>query len=213
MDNTPLASGDKAAYKQIAGCYTDEDDDTSSDSSSCSSGGEEIREFVPRPDPATWFISIQNNTKAINDSTHAECSSKLNTAINNTAESTIRKRPATPFNINHIPGTLANKKKQCRSTTKKVEKQLTITHERCGELASVRISAPPGVEVITLSVVSRYTTHALAEDRVDIIPLAASRDLNKFNGIKPSDGIIQKSLSVSNSFLFFSSYYKHMCVI
>ena len=80
-------------------------------------------------------------------------------------------------------------------------KQLTITHERCGEFASVRISVPPGVEVITLSVVksvSRYTTHALAEDRVDIIPLAASRDLNKFNGIKPSDGIIQKSLSVSN---------------
>ena len=98
-----------------------------------------------------------------------------------------------------------------------MEKQLTITHERCGELASVRISVPPGVEVITLSVVkrglSRYTTHALAEDRVDIIPLAASRDLNKFNGIKPSDGIIQKSQSVSNSFLFFSSYYKHMCVI
>ena len=46
--------------------------------------------------------------------------------------------------------------------------------------------------------VSRYTTRALAEDRVDIIPLAASRDLNKFNGIKPSDGIIQKSLSESN---------------
>ena len=203
MDNTPLASGDKAAYKQIAGCYTEEDDDTSSDSSSCSSGGEEIREFVPRADPATWFNSIQNNTKATNDSsTHAECSSKLNTAINNTAESTIRKRPATPFNINHIPETLVNKKKQCKSTTKKVEKQLTITHERCGELASVRISVPPGVEVITLSVVkrglSRYTTHALAEDRVDIIPLAASRDLNKFNGVKPSDGIIQKSLSVSN---------------
>ena len=98
-----------------------------------------------------------------------------------------------------------------------MEKQLTITHERCGELASVRITVHPGVEVITLSVVkrglSRYTTHALAEDRVDIIPLAASRDLNKFNGIKPSDVIIQKSLSVSNSFLFFSSYYKHMCVI
>ena len=221
MDNTPLASGDKTAYKQIAGCYTDEGDDTSGDSSSRSSGGEEIREFVPRPDPATWFNSIQNNTKAINDSsTHAKCSSKLNTANNNTAESTIRKRPATPFNINHIPETLANKKKHCKSTTKKVEKQLTITHERCEELASVRISVsvPPGVEVITLSVVkrglSRYTTHALAEDRVDIIPLAASRDLNKFNGIKPSDGKVyhlmtplQLSASCSN---LYPSDYQHL---
>ena len=125
MHNTPPASGDKAAYKQIAGCYTDEDDDTSSDSSSRSSGGEKIREFVPRTDPATWFNNIQNNIKAINDSsTHAECSSKLNTAINNTAESTIRKRPATPFNINHIPDTLANKKNNANLLLKKWKNNL-----------------------------------------------------------------------------------------
>ena len=37
-------------------------------------------------------------------------------------------------------------------------------------------------------------THALAEDRVDIIILAASRELNKFNGVAPSAGIIQKIL-------------------
>ena len=44
---------------------------------------------------------------------------------------------------------------------------------------------------------SRFTTHALAEDHVDVIPLEPSRDLIKFNGIAPSEGIIRKSLKVS----------------
>ena len=186
-------AGTHTPYKKIADCYSDEEDVTLSEDSP-SEEEDNNTELVPRPDPVTWFNSIQRNIY-----TTPPTSLNTTTSAVQSVSSVIKRRSA-PFNVDYIIPPSKKRK------VEKKERKLTITQERSGELASVRISVPPGVELITLSVVkrglSRFTTHAMAEDRVDVIPLAPSRDLNKFNGIAPSEGIIRKSLKL----IFYYTY-------
>ena len=178
-------AGTHTPYKKIADCYSGEEDVTLSEDS-FSEEEDNNTELVTRPDSITWLNSIQMNL-------YTAPPTPLNTTTSAVQSvSSVIKRPSAPFNVDYI------RPPSKKTKVEKKEKKLTIAQERSGELASVRISVPPEVEVVTLGFVkrglSRLTTHALAED---VIPLAPSRDLNKFNGIAPSESIMRKSLKVS----------------
>ena len=126
-------AGTHTPYKKIADCYSDEEDVPSS-GDSFSAEEDNNTELVPRPDPITWYNNIQRNL-------YTAPHTPLNTttsAVQNV--SSVIKRPPAPFNVDYI--TPPSKK----TKVEKKEKKLTITQERSGELASVGISVPPGVE-------------------------------------------------------------------
>ena len=89
-------AGEHTPYKKIVECYSDQGEDSTVTSSENSSGKEEYNtEYVPRPDPITWFNSIPINTPS--------------SAIPTT--SAANKRPSTPFNVNCVTPPM----EKCRS--------------------------------------------------------------------------------------------------
>ena len=85
-----------------------------------------------------------------------------------------------------------------------VEAKLTVFHERKGEHGLVKVLVPPGVGVVTISLVQRglgkHTEHVVVPNNqfhVATVPLAAHRDLRDLS-IAPVSPVIEKSLNVSN---------------
>ena len=135
-------------YKKIAECCSEEEEEDTTESLSRSSSEAEeecnyASEFVPRPDISSWFSSIQTN--------FPQPPTLLNTPTDILAKvaSTNTKRTSTSF-TGEAASTIELPTKKA-----KPEKKLTITQDRPGIYASVRISVPPSVDIITLNIVKR----------------------------------------------------------
>ena len=167
-------------YKKIAECCSEEEEEDTAESVSRSSSEAEeecnyTTEFVPRTDISSWFSSIQTD--------FPQPPKLLNTPTDILAEveNTNTKRTSTPF-TEEAASTIELPTKKAKQ-----EKKLTITQDGSGIYASVRISVPPSVDIITLNIVkkglARHTTHAIAQDRTDVIPLGRAKDLINFDSV------------------------------
>ena len=87
---------------------------------------------------------------------------------------------------------------------KVIEAKLAVFHERKGEHGLVKVLVPPGVGVVTISLVQRglgkHTEHIVVPNNqfhVATVPLGAARDHRDLS-ISPVSPAIEKSLNVSN---------------
>ena len=85
-----------------------------------------------------------------------------------------------------------------------METKLAVLHERKGEHGLVKVLVPPGVGIVTISIVQRglgkHTEHIVVPNthiHQATIPLSAGRDLRNVS-ISPVSPAIEKSLNVSN---------------
>ena len=140
-------------YKKIAECCSEEEEEDTAESVSRSSSEAEeecnyTTEFVPRPDISSWFSSIQTDflqpTTLVN----------IQTDILAKVASTDTKRTSTPVTEE------AASKIELTTKNAKPEKKLTITQDRSGIYASARISVPPSVDIITLTIVKKGVSEA-----------------------------------------------------
>ena len=120
-------------------CSEEEEEDTAESLGRSSSEAEEecnyTTEFVPRPDISSWFSSIQTD--------FPQPTALLNTPTDILARvaRTNTKRTSTSF-TEEAASTIELPTKKA-----KPEKKLTITQDRSGIYASVRITVPPSVDI------------------------------------------------------------------
>ena len=95
-----------------------------------------------------------------------------------------------------------------KKKAKVVESKLAVSHSRSGEYAIVKVLVPPGVIVLTFSLVQRglgkHTEHIVVPEHpfhTATVPLGAARDHRDLS-ISPPSKVIEESLKVSNQYIF-----------